>query len=166
MKTMPSHKQHFLDILEQHQKIIFMVCGSYCLDPEDQKDLAQEIIIQLWNNFEKFDPRFKRSTWIYRIALNVAISFYRKTSTRIKHEQGFADYFLEVDPNEMEVTDNRVKQLREFINELDEMNKALMLLYLDGNSHQDIGEILNISTSNVGTKINRIKKKIKEQFLN
>ncbi len=161
---MTRNKAAFMEILEDHKLIIFKICNSYCRDREEQKDLVQEVIMQLWSSFPKYNPEFKLSTWVYRIALNVAISNYRKSTTRSKHlakvEEGYVDIAVDDDRDSQE----DMQLLREFINQLDELNRALMILYLDGNSHEEIAAILNISKSNVGTKINRIKEKLKKQF--
>ncbi|MTI20986.1 sigma-70 family RNA polymerase sigma factor [Fulvivirga sp. RKSG066] len=163
---MKKSKEAFLAILDENRQIIFKVCNMYCRDKEDEKDLVQDVIIQLWNSFEKFDGRVKISTWIYRIALNVAISFYRKSKTRANHSADFDESFLQIAPSEGPNYDEQIDLLKQFINNLDQMHKALMILYLDGNSHEEIANILNISKSNVGTKINRIKQKLKVQFEN
>lgn len=161
---MKKNKEEFLRILEANKLIIFKVCNSYCRDPEDQKDLVQDVIIQLWNSFESYNDQYKLTTWIYRIALNVAISFYRKQSTRSKHISNFDVSFLQIVQEDHVESQENINLLNQFIDQLDELNKALMILYLDGNSHEEIAEILNISKSNVGTKINRTKEKLKEQF--
>lgn len=151
-------------MLEAHQLIIFKVCNAYCHDKEEQKDLVQEVILQLWNSFEKYDPQYKYSTWVYRIALNVAISHYRKSRTRGQYIGTFEASFVNIAEEKTEDNSAGIEQLEQFINELDELNRALMLLYLEGKSHDEIASILNISKSNVGTKINRIKEKLKQQF--
>ncbi len=163
---MNKDKETFLAILDNNRQIIFKICNMYCQDKEDEKDLVQDVIFQLWNSFEKFDGRVKISTWIYRIALNVAISFYRKSKTRAKYQADFDERFLQSAPWEAPNQDEEIMYLKQFINKLDKMNKALMILYLDGNSHEEIASILNISKSNVGTKINRIKQRLKKQFEN
>lgn len=163
---MSDKKDAFLQILDQHQNIIFKVGHMYFDSPEDQKDLAQEIIIQLWKSFEKYDPQYKVTTWMYRIALNVAISFKRKHTTRRKYERDYAAHFIEIDQTPPDESTESIQLLRQFISQLDEMNRALIILYLDGNSHQDIAEVLDISVSNVGTRIGRIKKKLLENFKN
>ncbi|MEP2771528.1 MAG: sigma-70 family RNA polymerase sigma factor [Fulvivirga sp.] len=154
----------FLKVLEEHKGIIFKVCNMYCSDHEEQKDLVQEVIIQLWKSFDKYDSSYKLSTWIYRIALNVAISNYRKLNTRSKYILPMQASFLDVSDEAEDNVPDDIALLRQFIKGFDEFNKALMILYLDGNSHEEISKILNISTSNVSTKINRLKKKLKEQF--
>lgn len=163
---MKKDKEEFLAILNNNRQIIFKVCNMYCRDKEDEKDLVQDVIIQLWNSFERFDGRVKISTWIYRIALNVAISFYRKSKTRDKHKTDFDENFLQIAEPVSHENNEQIALLTHFINELDKMNKALMILYLDGNSHDEIADILNITKSNVGTKINRIKNRLKKQFKN
>ncbi len=78
-------RDKFVEIIEKHKGIIFKVCNTYCRNTEDQKDLAQDIIIELWKSFDKYDPQYKLTTWMYRIALNVAISNYRRSLTKKKH---------------------------------------------------------------------------------
>src|SRR5271157_712348 len=77
-------QEQFQSLVDEHKKILYKVCNSYCRNPDDREDLAQEIMIQLWRSFGSFDERARFSTWMYRIALNVAISFYRRESTRTR----------------------------------------------------------------------------------
>jgi RNA polymerase sigma-70 factor (ECF subfamily) len=154
----------FIKVIDQNRGIIYKVVNAYTNDPEDQKDLVQEVIVQLWSSFDKYDPKYKMTTWMYRIALNVSISYYRKAVARKKHAISLDVDIIEiktVDENEHE---EEIKLLHQFIQHLDELNRGLMILYLDGNNHVEIAEILNITVSNVGTKINRIKEKLKKQF--
>ena len=158
-------KDQFISIIKDNQNLIFKICYSYCSNPENRKDLQQEILMQLWNSFLKFDGRVKISTWIYRIALNTAISFYRKDCNHndkkitIDASIIFPSYFEYV-PEQ----DENIVLLYQFIENLNEMDKALILLYLDDNKYKTIAEILGISETNVATKINRIKKNLKEKF--
>ena len=153
----------FLSLIEQNKGIIYKISNSYCRDPENRKDLVQEIIIQLWKAFDNYDNRYKVSTWMYRIALNVAISFYRKErkSSSAPLTSVVIGMMAEDPPEEHE---ENVRLLYQFINELDELNKALMLLYLEDNSYKEMAEILGISETNVATKISRIKEKLKKRF--
>lgn len=160
-----AEKDQFIYLIEQNKKLIFKVCNAYCHDFEDRKDLVQEVIIKLWQSFEKYNNKYKLSTWMYRIALNTAISHYRanrkrKTGTFSIHE----DLFDLIDENESLELDNNVKLLYDFINGFDELNKALMILYLDNNSYRDIADVLGITETNVATKISRIKQQLKKQF--
>jgi RNA polymerase sigma factor (sigma-70 family) len=83
-KSLISTGKIFTDILENHKKLIFKIASSYCGDPEDKKDQIQEIVLQLWKAYPKYDNRFALSTWIYRIALNVSISYYKKEKSQKK----------------------------------------------------------------------------------
>lgn len=167
---MVTKKEQFIKTIDAHKKIIYKIVNSYCQNKEDRKDLEQEIIIQLWNSFDKYNSAYKYSTWMYRIALNVAISFYRK------EKKGFikSDFYneesifkIEEDTTEEQtVLNEHLKLLQEFIQNLNELNKALILLYLEEKSYQEISEILGITKTNVATKMNRIKLKLKNEFKN
>ncbi|VXB61155.1 RNA polymerase sigma factor [Maribacter litoralis] len=164
----PAKKEKFIRVIDEHKRIIYKIVNSYCPQREDRKDLEQEIIIQLWNAFDNYNPNYKFTTWMYRIALNTAISFYRKEKKWYQRNDFFNDesvFRLEDGSNveAMELSAN-VKMLQGFIQKLKELDKAIMLLYLEENSYEEIGDILGISTSNVGTKIGRIKVKIKKEF--
>jgi RNA polymerase sigma-70 factor, ECF subfamily len=159
----PDLQETFRDLVELHKKILYKVCNTYCRDHDSREDLAQEIMFQLWRSFGKFDGRCRFSTWMYRIALNVAISFYRSESTRTRHVFSDEQRLLEavVEP---EHQPEEVRLLYELIAELDPLNKALIVLYLDGNNYKEIAEIVGISETNVATKINRLKSKLKQEF--
>ena len=164
-------KERFIKTIDDHKKIIYKIVNSYCPNRDHRKDLEQEIIIQLWNSFDNYNEKYKYSTWMYRIALNVAISFYRKEKKQpIKND--FYDeesIFSIVDENEEEnktELDHHLKLLQKFINNLNELNKALMLLYLEEKNYEEIAEILGITKTNVATKISRIKLKLKKEFQN
>ena len=161
--TTPGLQEPFQDLVEQHKKVLYKVCSAYCRDRHSREDLAQEILVQLWRSFEKFDGRCQFSTWMYRIALNVAISFYRSESTRARHVVSDEQLVLEA-MAEPERQPEEVRVLYEFIASQDPLSKALLLLYLDGNSYGEIAGILGISETNVATKISRLKNKMKEEF--
>jgi RNA polymerase sigma factor (sigma-70 family) len=131
----------------------------------DRDDLAQEISYQLWRSYGHFNGTVKFSTWMYRVALNVAITFYRKTTkaaNTIQLEQ-VAD---EPEDKREDSTDleKNINMLQQFINELKELDKALMILYLEEKKYTEISEILGITETNVATRISRIKEKLKQQF--
>jgi RNA polymerase sigma-70 factor (ECF subfamily) len=162
-----SPEDRFQSLIKKNKGIIYKVANSYCRDKEDRKDLIQEIIIQIWKSFGRYDEQYKFSTWMYRIALNVAISFIRKETRRKDYAQKLDDSIIDVaDENTIPETEEKFKQLRLFIDQLDELNKALMILYLDEHSHKEIATILGLTETNVATKINRIKEKLRVQFLN
>src|SRR5581483_1863023 len=161
--TTPSLQERFQTLVDTHKKILYKVCNSYCRNRDDREDLAQEIIVQLWRSFDTFDECSRFSTWMYRIALNVAISFYRRESTRTR-------YVLSDDERLLNAVDDTATQpaeiqvLYEFIEGLDPLNKALVLLYLDGNSYLEIANVLGISETNVATKISRLKQEMRQEF--
>lgn len=158
-------KDQFVSVIKENRNLIFKICNSYCSDPENRKDLQQEILIQLWKSFAKFDGRVKISTWMYKVALNTAIFFYRNNSKHISKKVPLDASIISLANLEPETElDERIAQLYKFIGQLNELDKALILLYLDDNKQKDIAEILGLSETNVATKISRIKKTLKEQF--
>ena len=161
-------KNDFLKVLKDHERILFKVSEAYCKDPEDRKDIIQEIIIQLWNSFDNYNPEYKYSTWIYRISLNVAISHYRKESKRKGSLMNINDELITITENHMDaqLLDDNLELLHRFISKLDKLNKALILLSLESFSYLEIAEMLGISETNVATKISRKKKGLKAQFEN
>ena len=161
------NKDQFISVIRDHQNLIFKICHAYCAHAEDRKDLEQEIMIQLWSARAKFDGRVKISTWMYRIALNTAISFYRKDS-RYKAKTASLDASLISMPDSAPETlqQEKLDLLYRFIESLNEMDKALMLLYLDDTSYRAMAEVLGISETNVATKISRIKKSLRAQLNN
>ncbi|NBC02253.1 MAG: sigma-70 family RNA polymerase sigma factor [Bacteroidetes bacterium] len=154
-----------IQIIEENKGIIYKVVNSYCDDPNDQEDLVQEIIYHLLEGYDRFDHRSKVTTWMYRVALNVSISFYKKSKTRKKYISQMPEKMIQIKADENEKTmDPEIAQLQKFIQNLDELNRAIMIMYLDSNSHEEIAEVMDLSVSNVGTKIYRIKNQLKEHF--
>ena len=158
-------KDRFSALIEENRGILFKVCNAYCQKKPDMEDLAQEMIYQLWKSYGSYNPEYRFSTWMYRIALNTAISFYRKQ----KHA-GFT-IPLEETHTEMQYQtesedspDQQISLLNQFIGELKEFDKALMILYLEEKPYREIAEIIGITETNVATKINRIKEKLKQKF--
>lgn len=155
----------FLSIIEQNKGIIYKVANAYCGNAEDKKDLIQEIIVQLWRSFHRYNNQYKYSTWMYRIALNTAISFYRKENRRKQLSSPFSATILDLaEDNTITETDTNLGHLQQFIAGLKELDKALMLLYLEEKSQKEIAGITGISETNVSTRIGRIKKMLKQKF--
>src|SRR5580700_6719791 len=127
--TTPDLQETFQNLVEEHKKILYKVCNSYCKDRDSRDDLAQEIMIQLWRSFARFDGRCRFSTWMYRIALNVAISFYRSESVRTRHVVSGGPRLLET-ADEAAGQPDEIRLLYEFIGGLDPFDRALILLYL------------------------------------
>jgi RNA polymerase sigma factor (sigma-70 family) len=163
--TSPDQQSQFLSLLEEHKGILYKVANAYCRNREDRPDLIQEIVAQLWRAFDRFESGRPFSTWMYRIALNLAISFYRRENRRIRDTLPVDEAALELaeaDKMLHEVRDD-VRLLQGFINQLDELNRAVILLYLDGCSHDAIAEVVGISNTNVSTRINRIKQRLQRE---
>ena len=151
--TASEHQRQFEQLLQTHRGIVYKVAGCYSRNAADRADLVQEICLQLWRAFPRYDSQRKFSTWMYRVALNVAISQARRPQ---QPDVGQLDENLGADDTDRE----RLQQLEvmyAFIAQLEPLNRALILLYLDDRSYTEIAEILGISTTNVATKISRIK---------
>ena len=159
------NKDKYIEIISQSRNLIYKVCFSFCTHPEDRKDLEQEILVNIWKGLDRFDGQVKISTWIYKIALNTAISYYRKEKKRgIKVSIDTAVISLSDTSIQDAVYRENVEYLYRFIGELKEMDKALILLYLDDIKYAEISRIMGITETNVATKISRIKKQLKEKF--
>jgi RNA polymerase sigma-70 factor (ECF subfamily) len=156
-------QERFQALVDEHKKILFKICNSYCRNRDEREDLAQEIVAQLWRSFPRYDRRWRFSTWMYRVALNVAISFHRRERTRIRHIVTAGEHLLEV-IDETESQPEEVRLIYQFIEGLDSLNKALMLLHLDGNSYREIADVLGISETNVATKLSRLKNSMKREL--
>jgi len=155
----------FISVIQSNKGILYKVANSYCQNIEDRKDLVQEIIIQLWKSFDKYDSNFKYSTWMYRIALNVAISFYRKESSRKTISNSLTDSIIDFTHNEIQDDkESDLGLLQQVILELKQLDKAVILLYLEEKSHKEISAIMGITETNVATKIGRIKLLIKQKI--
>jgi RNA polymerase sigma-70 factor (ECF subfamily) len=164
---MMTKDQEFIRLIKENKGIIYKICNSYCAGKDDRDDLAQEIIYNLWKSFDSFNDVFKFSTWMYRIALNVAISFYRQKK-KFKNHDSISEGLIvfEDDSEAKNEAENNLRLLQDFINELKEIDKAIILLYLDDKSHKEIAEITGFTETNVATKINRIKDKLRTNFSN
>jgi len=163
---MSSKDAEFVRLLEEHKKILYRVVNGYCSNPSNRKDLAQDIVVQLWKAFDRYDDAKRFSTWMYRIALHVAISWYRSETRRAKSTMPFEEFVLEIaaeEPNDGRA-DEDIRRLERYIERLDELNRALIILYLDGNPYETIAEILGISATNVATKLSRIKQRFRRDF--
>ena len=153
--------QLYLDILEKHKGIVFKVARSYCSNEFDREDLVQEILAQIWRSLDTYNDAFKVTTWMYRVALIVAISFYRKDKSAAYKHTEIEDRLLTYDMVQESENEQNLSALYAFINELNDIDKAVLLMYLEGENQAEIAANLNITISNVSTKISRIKQKLK-----
>ncbi|MEP7157392.1 MAG: RNA polymerase sigma factor [Betaproteobacteria bacterium] len=162
----PTLTVEFLARLESHKRILFKVAYLYCRDRDDRQDLVQEMLIQCWRSYERFDGRVQFSTWMYRVAVNVAISHFRHEGARIRDTVPLEDYGLDIAAADALFDDagDNMRALRQLIDGLDELNRALILLFLEGFNSEEIAAVVGISASNVSTRINRLKTKLQAEF--
>ena len=151
----------FVELLEKHQNIVHKVCRIYTNNQDAHNDLFQEITIQLWKAYPKFRGDSKFSTWMYRVGLNTAITLYRKNKRSIA-TQGFDAVEFRLTNEEYDDTEEQqLKILYQAVHELNDIEKALVFLYLEDKNYKDISETLGISEVNARVKMNRIKTKLK-----
>lgn len=154
-----ARKKIFRSWISEYKGLLFKVIRVYARNFEDQEDLFQEISLQLWNSIPKFKSDSKVSTWIYRVSLYTALAWHKKER---KHQREIeplrSDHQILVERKDLQ--NEQLEWLYEQISQLDPVNRSLILLLLDGYSYNEISQILGISSSNVGVKINRIKKQL------
>lgn len=157
--TSKETEKEFINLIEQHSRLIYKICYMYASDRDELNDLYQEILINLWRSHGSFKGEAKYSTWIYRIGLNTCVSYMRQK----KRELPLVP--LTVDLENIAGQENNADRLRELyrlINRLSKIEKAIVLLYLEEKSYDEIGEIVGITRGNAAVKLNRIKTKLKE----
>lgn len=156
-------KQDFLSMIRECEGILYKISRIYSEDKVDRQDLYQDIVYQLWRSYGSFKGDAKLSTWVYRVALNTAISHLErlgKRGNKIQINEDVFNLFEETD----QLMDERVENLYQQIKTLDLIEKGVILLYLEGKSYEEIASITGFSTTNVGTRLNRIKNKLREQI--
>mgnify|MGYP001943770218 CR=1 FL=1 len=158
-----NNETEFVKMIKENEGLIFKITSIYGNSQEDKQDLYQEIVLQLWKSFEKFRHEAKVSTWIYRVALNTAISRLRKDK---KSNETILDDKLmySLPDNQDSILEERSKELYIQIARLNDIEKAVVLLHLENKSHNEISEITGLTVSNVGTRMARIKQKLKENI--
>ena len=159
-------ERDFMELVNANRALIFKVCNLYCADAESRHDLFQEIVLQLWRSFARFRKDSSGSTWVYRVALNTAISNFRK-ETRKPEKSSIS--LAELDIPDLTGHLSRQEELNSLyaaIQLLTEIEKAIILLYLDEKTYEEISDIVGISISNVGVRLNRIKNKLTQLVKN
>ena len=155
-------EQSFVKQLEENQNIVHKICRLYTHDQDSHNDLFQEITIQLWRAFPKFRGDSKFSTWMYRVALNTAITLYRKSKRRVS-TQDFESISFKIKAEEYDETvELQLKQMYSAVKKLNDIDKALVFLYLEDKSYKEISETLGISEVNARVKMNRTKEKLRK----
>lgn len=151
--------QRFLRLVDSYKQVIYKVCFMYATEDETISDLYQEVVLNLWTAFPRFRSESKPSTWVYRISVNTCISRLHhniRQPKTVSITTSMADLFPEESERE------QLKELYQLISQLGELERALILLWLDNKSYEEIAEILGISVSNVGVRINRVKARLRE----
>jgi RNA polymerase sigma factor (sigma-70 family) len=154
-----SKEQEFLTLLHKHKGILHKVSRIYMDTPEDREDLIQEIILQLWKCFENFKEQSQFSTWMYRVAINTAIIFFKKENKRPDNQT--INENIDIADTEPDFAKN--SQLEHFykaVQELNQIEKALIFYFMEGKSHKETSENLGISEINTRVKLNRTKEKL------
>ena len=160
---MMSKQDDFAEIIKENEGVIFKITTVYTNNGQDQKDLYQDIVYQLWKSFDSFRNESKISTWMYRVALNTAIG-YVKNIKRKPAEVSIDKVIIGQTENYSKEFEEKLKLLYKQIGQLNVLEKGLILLVLEGRKHKEIADITGLSTSNVGTRISRIKQKLKSQL--
>ena len=152
----------FVQLIRDNNGLILKVCNLYAATEQDRQDLYQEIVIQLWRSVAKFRNESKLTTWMYRVALNTAISDYRKQQRKLSTSG--LDLFTKdiAEQNEYNEQEEKLKSLYRAISHLPEIEKAIVMLYLDDKSYEEMEDILGINQNNLRVKMNRIKEKLRQ----
>jgi len=154
-------EKDFMELLNQHKNLIYKVCHFYATDEYLKQDLFQEIVIQLWKSYESFRNKSKVSTWMYRVALNTALSEKRRSKTKITLSFIGLSHADQSDENDISGNHENINMLYSAISQLTEIEKALVMLYLDDKSYEEMNEVLGISQGALRVKMNRIKEKLR-----
>ncbi|MGJ8666443.1 MAG: RNA polymerase sigma factor [Patiriisocius sp.] len=152
----------FAETILKHQALLYKVSRIYVDNSEDQKDLFQEIVFQLYKSFPNFKGNSKVTTWMYRVAMNTAIGYLNKSKKQITTASDFE--FPEIIDDQDHVMHRQIDLMYQYIKELNVIEKGIILLYLEDKSHEEIAEITGFTKTNVGTRIGRIKLKLKENI--
>jgi RNA polymerase sigma factor (sigma-70 family) len=156
-------KNAFIKAIGDNQGLIYKIASIYTNSIDDRNDLVQEIGYQLWKSFDSFDQQSSLSTWMYRVALNTAI-YQLKISKKKIATVPIEEQLLNLQEANSS-TEEKWQLLKQHINQLNLLDKGIVVLYLENKSHEEIAAIVGISVSNVGTKLSRIKEKLKQQIL-
>jgi RNA polymerase sigma-70 factor (ECF subfamily) len=149
----------FVSVIDAHKGILHKIAGAYSPHKED---LMQEITLQLWKSFDNYDPQYRYSTWIYKVALNVSLAYARKEQNRKKFNTPWKDNIETTD--EHDEHEGNFAHLQQFIRELKELDRAILLLYLDEKTQKEMAEIIGLTETNISTRIGRIKGILKQKF--
>lgn len=154
---MTALEESYLSMLENNQHRIMRICSAYAEDEEDQKDLFQEVLLQLWRSFASFEGRAQLATWVYKVSLNTCL---RKKYRRKDSHQKISIEDLEWSEPSADSPNERINYLRQCIKFLLDADQMLVVLFLEGLSYQEIKDVVGISENHVAVKMKRIRKKL------
>ena len=162
----PHREDPFLAELQQHKAILYKVANAYCNRREDRGDLIQDITMELWRAWPRFDRTQAFSAWMQRIAINVAISFFRGQNRRIRDALPIEDFGMDLAAADrvLDAEGDDLRALHQLIARLDDVSRALILLYLEGYSQEETAAMLGMTATNVATRIGRIKQKLQRDY--
>ena len=160
-----ANQNEFVLLIEKYQNLIHKICSLYTKSDAEHKDLFQEITIQLWKAYPKFRGESKFSTWMYRVGINTAITLYRKSKRRIQ-SFSFQEIAYKVPQSESydDTEDQQLKSIYNALQALNDIDKAVIFLYLEDKSYREISDTIGITEVNARVKMNRIKSKLKKQL--
>ena len=162
---MKEKEQEFLTRIEKHKGILYKVSKMYMDNHDDQQDLFQEIVCQLWKSYDTFRNESQFSTWMYRVAVNTAIVFLKKEKRKVdKYE--IASENIKDDEGDSDIKESQLDHFYKAVQKLEKIDKAIIFYQLEGFSHKEIGDNLGISEGNARVKLNRAKEKLKEIIKN
>ncbi|MFV8351995.1 RNA polymerase sigma factor [Flavobacterium sp. XS1P32] len=162
---MKAKEQDFLTRIEKHKGILYKVSKMYMDNHDDQQDLFQEIVCQLWKSYDSFRNESQFSTWMYRVAINTAIVFLKKEKRKVdKYE--IASENIKEETDDSEIKESQIEHFYKAVQKLEKIDKAIIFYQLEGFSHKEIGDNLGISEGNARVKLNRAKEKLKEIIKN
>ncbi len=157
-------KDTFIKAIQENERLIYKVASFYTDCKDDRDDLVQEIVYTSWKSFDSFKHKSSFSTWLYRVAMNVSVSYLRKSKKRVMS--------VPIDPDVLNFAETafddfeeKLQTLQKHIKDLNLLDKGILMLYLEDKNYEEIAEIIGISKSNVGTKLSRIKEKLRQQIL-
>lgn len=164
MNSTPADEQKFLELVTENRNKILRVCRVYAWNSADQDDLYQEIVTQIWRSLPNLKEKTFANTWLYRVAINTAISFVRKRASRcdrvVHFEHAALTHAIETGQTTEDGSDNRIADLYTAIYQLDTLEKALITLFLEDLSYEQIAEATGINANNVGVMLHRARKKL------
>ena len=155
-------EKQFESLIKEHQLLLLKVCRMYAYTSEDRQDLFQDIVLHSWNAFPRFRGEAKFSTWLYRVAINTAVTRIRKKQRSVYDKQEFEEGFEIIDNNTNQEEEERLQDLHAAISRLNQVEKAIVMLYMEERSYEEMEEILGMSQGSLRTKMSRIKEKLRQ----